>query len=196
MKKSLIRCLIISGFALLLLSLKKGGNADILMDEKSLGKSFVLLLQSEKPSYSGRSNEFVIQKNYIQFDIDASYDPFRTSLNLWLDGKIVFSQTGKEQGKSIAVTWDVSKFKGKTVHFQIVDADSRPDKTVKVSHIAQSDEAKNASTGSVTQEIKNAKEFAAKSIRDHLKKAAADEYRPVYHFRPPSQRMNDPNGAF
>ncbi len=166
------------------------------MDEKSLGKSFTLLLQSDKPSYSGRSNEFIIQKKYIQFDIDASYDPFRTSLNLWLEGKIIRSQSGKGQGKTVSVTWEVGQYEGKSVHLQIVDADAKPDKTVKITHIVQSDEAKNKPVGLVAEEIKNAKEFAAKAIRDNLKKAAADEHRPVYHFRPPSQRMNDPNGTF
>ncbi len=182
--------------ALLTISFAKMKNADISMDEKSLGKAFVSLLQSNKPSYSGRSNEFVIQQKYIQFDIDASYDPFRTSLNLWSDGKIVRTETGKGQGKRLSVTWDVSQYLGKKVHLQVVDADAKPDKSIKISNIIQGDKADNAISGGVAEEIKKAKEFAAKAIRDNLKTAAADEHRPVYHFRPPSQRMNDPNGPF
>ncbi|GAB1463266.1 hypothetical protein MASR2M52_13030 [Pedobacter sp.] len=166
------------------------------MDEKLLGQPFMLLLQTDKPSYSGRSNEFIIQKKYIQFDIDASYDPFRTSLNLWFDGKIIRSHSGRAHGKVISVSWDVSQYRGKKVHLQIVDADEKPEKNLKVFEIVQTDEAKNKATGLVTDEVKNAKEFAAKAIKGNLQKAAADEDRPIYHFRPPSQRMNDPNGTF
>lgn len=194
--KTPIRYIILSVFAILFLSLKNGNETDIPMDEKVLGKAFTQLLQSDKPSYSGRLNPFVVQKKYIQFDIDASYDPFRTALNLWLDGKIVRTQTGKGQGISTSVTWDVSEYKGKTVHLQIVDADPKPDKTIKIASIVQSDDAKNTLTGAVADEIKKAKIFAINAIKANLKKAAADDNRPVYHFRPPSQRMNDPNGTF
>lgn len=187
----------ILGISLLVFSAFNSGFSEISpLDEKALGKQFMLLLNSDKPSYSGRSNEFTIQKKYLQFDIEADNDPFRASLNLWLDGKIIRSQSGKGKEVRNTVTWDVSAYQNQKVHLQIVDANSKPEKTVRVTNIIQTDEAKIPTTGTISSEVENAKAFAIKHITDNLTKAAKDENRPVYHFRPPSQRINDPNGTF
>ncbi|RYF21232.1 MAG: hypothetical protein EOO42_10945, partial [Flavobacteriales bacterium] len=153
-------------------------------------------LRSNKPIYSAKSNLFPIQKKYLNFAIKGSYDPFRTALNLWSEGKIIRTQTGNLAGRITIVTWDLSTYKGKKVQLQIVDADSQKDKIIQVEEIEQSDLNKSKPSGLVAQEIQKAKTFAAAAIKGNLAKAAEDDNRPVFHFRPPSQRMNDPNGTF
>ncbi|MNK18761.1 Levanase precursor [compost metagenome] len=168
----------------------------ISMDETMLGNAFMIALRGEKASFSAKSNEFIVQKRYLNFNITASYDPFRTALNLWSDGKIIRTQTGNGINEKVAISWDLTSYKGKKVYLQIVDADAKPDKVIKVEALGQNDLNTTKPSGSVAQEIEKAKQFAASSIKDNLIKASKDDHRPVYHFRPPSQRMNDPNGTF
>lgn len=70
------------------------------------------------------SETFTISKKYISFNIAGGSHPNKTCINLVVDGKIVLSATGNNNEDFLPRNWDVSKWKGKKVHLEIVDNES------------------------------------------------------------------------
>ena len=67
------------------------------------------------------SPDFKISKNLITFLIAGGEHKNKTCVNLIIDGKKVFSQTGFNNRDLREITWDVSRFKGKSAKIEIVD---------------------------------------------------------------------------
>jgi Predicted bile acid beta-glucosidase len=67
------------------------------------------------------SGMFTVEKKYISFNISGSNNPRSACLNLIIDGKIVKSATGNNDEEFLPQNWDVSEWKGKEAHFEIVD---------------------------------------------------------------------------
>lgn len=166
------------------------------LDETILGADFFNPKKQSSVIFSIKSNNFKITHDYLVFNIQGTYNPFRTSLNLWYNGEIVKTATGSDSAEWQSIAWDVKAYKGKEVYLQIVDADALKEITVKVKELSQRSSINIKLTGSVEEAIQKAKELALNAIKANEKKASEDINRPVYHFRPSAQRMNDPNGTF
>lgn len=65
---------------------------------------------------------------------------------------------------------------------------------VSVDRITLSDQPVAQPGGDVAAAIAGVRREAVEAIRRNAPRAAADPYRPIYHYTPPAQRMNDPNG--
>ncbi len=68
------------------------------------------------------SKEFTIADDYINFLIGGGYYEGATEFSLWIDGKKVFAATGNGSEILQAASWNVSGFKNKKAHFQIIDS--------------------------------------------------------------------------
>src|SRR5690606_10447024 len=157
---------------------------------------FDVPVNPEEDVYSIRSKVFQVEKDFLNFKIRGAYNPFRTSLNLWYNGLIIKSTTGFNDDEWRAVSWDVRGFRGADVYLEIVDAEPSVYGVVRVSQIIQQEKATGVILGDIKKEIERAKKQAVDSIKSNISRAASDPNRPVYHFSPVSQRMNDPNGFF
>jgi uncharacterized protein (DUF608 family) len=67
------------------------------------------------------SEPFVIERRYIRFLVGGGAHP-TTQVRLIVDGKIVRRQSGRNDERLFPALWDVSEFRGKTGHIEIVDA--------------------------------------------------------------------------
>jgi uncharacterized protein (DUF608 family) len=72
------------------------------------------------------SPEFTIQRPYINFKIGGGNHPGFTCINLVVDGKVERTATGKNSEKLEPDWWEVSEFKGKKAHIEIVDREAGP----------------------------------------------------------------------
>lgn len=85
------------------------------------------------------SRPFRIEKEYLGFLLGGGRHPKQTCLNLWVDGKIVRTATGKNRERLEPYSWDVREFLGKEAHLEIVDARSDSWGHVNVDRIVFSD---------------------------------------------------------
>ncbi len=83
--------------------------------------------------------QFTIQRKFIHFWVGGGNHPGKECVNLILDGKTVFSQTGYDSNRMRPVAHDVSAFEGKTAHFEIVDTETGGWGQIGVGRIWQSD---------------------------------------------------------
>ena len=67
------------------------------------------------------SKEFTISRNYISFNIAGGAHRGRTCINLYVDNKIVETATGNNNEDFLPRNWNVSKWKNKRAHLEIVD---------------------------------------------------------------------------
>lgn len=67
------------------------------------------------------SKPFTIREKYISFDIAGGSHPGKTCINLVIEGEVVLSATGNNNEELLPRNWDVSKYKGKKAHLEIVD---------------------------------------------------------------------------
>ncbi len=68
------------------------------------------------------SHEFRIERSFIDFLIGGGRFPGEACLNLMVDGKVVCTATGSDSPELHPAFWDVSGWKGKTAHFEVVDS--------------------------------------------------------------------------
>ena len=67
------------------------------------------------------SPPFTINKSSISFLVAGGNHAKKTCVNLKIDGKTIYSQTGFNNRDLREINWDVSKYKGKTATIEIVD---------------------------------------------------------------------------
>ena len=67
------------------------------------------------------SPEFIINNDYINFQIAGGIHIGKTCMNLRIDDQVVYSQTGDNSETLKWRSWDVSNFKGKKALLEIVD---------------------------------------------------------------------------
>ena len=70
------------------------------------------------------SREFTIKRDLIEFLLGGGKSPGKLGLNLVVAGQVMRSATGANENKMANRTWDVRELKGKTAHFEIVDAET------------------------------------------------------------------------
>ncbi len=141
------------------------------------------------------SPEFALERDYINFLIGGGNHAFRAAISLWIDGRVVRTTTGNDSDQLEWATWDVREFRGRRAWLGIYDQcieDERP--YVLVDEITWSDSARNTPGGDVAKALIQVGHEAVQAIRRKAARAAADPLRPIYHYAPPAQRMNDPNG--
>lgn len=67
------------------------------------------------------SKPFTVKRRFISFNIAGGNHPGETCANLVVDGKVVRTATGNSNEDFLHRNWDVSEFKGKKAHIEIVD---------------------------------------------------------------------------
>lgn len=70
------------------------------------------------------SNEFVIEKPFINFLIGGGQHPDKVGMQLLVGGKVVKSETGKNREVLHYASWDVSEWQGKAAQLRILDQES------------------------------------------------------------------------
>lgn len=141
------------------------------------------------------SREFVIERNYLNFLIGGGAHPFRCAISLWVDGRVVRTSSGNGSDRLEWATWDVRALHGQVAWIGIYDQAIEDERGyILVDEVTLSDTPKNTPGGDVDQAVVQVRREAVEAIRRNAGRAAADPQRPVYHYAPPAQRMNDPNG--
>jgi len=132
------------------------------------------------------SPSFLIERNYIQFLIGGGSKSGLVSLNLLVDGKVVRRATGNNSEQLHLVQWKVTDLKGRLAQMEIIDRAAGGWGHILVDDIRQTDDDGYADGASIAR--------AMSATQQALQMASTDSRRPVYHFHPPAQWMNDPNG--
>ena len=141
------------------------------------------------------SPEFVLERDYLNFLIGGGDHAFRTAISLWIDGRVVRTSSGDDADRLQWCTWDVREFRGRRGWIGIYDQcieDKRG--YLFVDEIRQSDTPRASPGGGVARALIRVRREAVDAIRRNAARAAGDPWRPVFHYTPPAQRMNDPNG--
>jgi len=86
------------------------------------------------------SPAFVVAKPYIRFLIGGGNHPGTTCINLWVDGQMVRTQTGKDSEALRWANWDVREFMGRSARIQIVDRQTGEWGHINVDQITFSDQ--------------------------------------------------------
>lgn len=141
------------------------------------------------------SRDFVLERDYINLRLAGGDHPFRAAASLWIDGKVVRTSTGGNRPRLDWVTWDVREFKGREAWIGLHDYCIEEDMPyVAADEIMLSSRPRVTPAGSVAAAVTGVQREAVDAIRRNAPRAARDPYRPIYHYAPPAQRMNDPNG--
>lgn len=85
------------------------------------------------------SAPFTLEHDYIHFMIGGGSHAGRTCFNLVLDDKIIATATGRNHNEMHAASFDVKAWKGREVHFEIVDAESGGWGHIGLDHIVLTD---------------------------------------------------------
>jgi uncharacterized protein (DUF608 family) len=81
---------------------------------------------------------FVIERTFLRFLVGGGSFT-ETQIRLILDGKTVRAASGRDRERLEQVTWDVSEFRGRSAHLEIVDARQGPWGHVNVDQIVLTD---------------------------------------------------------
>jgi len=96
-------------------------------------------LPGDSPQGKLASRNFKFEKRYLGFLLGGGNHPNETCMNLWVDGKVVRTATGRSTERLEPYSWDVREFVGKEGQLEIVDARSDGWGHVNVDHIVFSD---------------------------------------------------------
>ena len=81
-------------------------------------------IEGDGPMGALTSPDFSISKKYVAFRISGGNYETHTCVNLLVDGEVVRSATGWKSDRLVPVSWDVSRWLGRTARIQIVDGAS------------------------------------------------------------------------
>jgi beta-fructofuranosidase len=169
---------------------------------RHVGPSETRVASSDRRAQNGKgiegtltSPEFVIDRDYVNLHLAGGDHAFRAAVSMWVGGKVVRSSTGGGNANLHWVTWDVREFRGQQAWLGVYDFCSEETMDyVAVERIESSDLARSTPSGDVESAIAAVRLDAVNAIKANTERARADPYRPVFHYTPPAQRMNDPNG--
>lgn len=141
------------------------------------------------------SPEFAVERDYLNFRVAGGDLAFRAAVSLWVDGRVVRTTTGGGREALAWATWDVREFRGRRAWIGIYDQCIEDERGfVAADDFALSDTPRAEPGGDVARAVALVRRQAVEAIRRNAARAAADPWRPIYHYAPPAQRMNDPNG--
>lgn len=141
------------------------------------------------------SPEFTLARDYLNFRVAGGDRAFRSAVSLWVDDRVVRTTTGGGGDEPAWATWDVRALRGKRAWIGIYDQCIEDERGyVRADDFSLSDEARARPGGEVVAAETAVRRQAVDAIRRNAARAAADPWRPIYHYAPPAQRMNDPNG--
>ncbi|PTX95708.1 GH32 C-terminal domain-containing protein [Opitutus sp. ER46] len=141
------------------------------------------------------SPPFSLTQPCLVFQITGGAHPFRAAFNLLCDGQVVRTATGGGTTPR-TVTWDVRRWLGRKGQLQVVDLVDGDDGFVRVEALSWAETPATAPSGDVPMAVQSARQEAQADVAAARRRAGEDPWRPQYHFLPPAQRMNDPNGPF
>lgn len=116
-------------------------------------------------------------------------------MHLWCDGRIVATATGNGREDAPWRCWDVRPWLGREVHLQAVNLLGSGE-GLRVVAVAAVDEPRGPVEPDPGSAVIAVQREARAVVRAAARRAADDPQRPRWHFLPPAQRMNDPNGPF
>ena len=139
-------------------------------------------LNGDESTGSLTSPSFRVTHPYIAFLIGGGDHPGATGVELLVDGEAVRRATGKNQEILSWHTWDVSSLHGKSAAIRIFDNATGGFGHINVDHFIAT--------------RKPRKGQGVQRLADYAKTTEYynERYRPQYHFTPPMNWMNDPNG--
>jgi sucrose-6-phosphate hydrolase SacC (GH32 family) len=138
-----------------------------------------------------RSPPFTLERRRLSFLLGGGHHPRTTALNLIVDGRIVRTATGSNSEFLRWQSWDVAEFEGRTAELEAVDRATGGWGHLTLDQVTQSD-----TPPKIVDDREAALLRAMSSVQNAAERAARDPERPRYHFRPPANWMNDPNGTF
>jgi uncharacterized protein (DUF608 family) len=98
------------------------------------------------------SKEFTIERAFIRFLVGGGRYP-TTQVRLVIDGKTVRASSGRDLERLQQVFWDVSEFREKSAHFEIVDEQKGPWGHINVDQIAFCDQVGDPATLALLEEL-------------------------------------------
>ncbi len=129
------------------------------------------------------STAFEIERPFLAFRIGGGADREKLALQLLIAGRVVREATGRESEELMPASWDVGEFLGQTAQLRIVDH-----ATGGWGHLLV-DDLRQVSDAPPRFDVEQ-------QMQAYLRgEDAFDEpLRPQFHFTPPLNWMNDPNG--
>ena len=141
------------------------------------------------------SPEFALERDYLNFLVAGGDRAFRAAASLWVDGRVVRTTTGGGADDLRWATWDVREWRGRRAWIGVYDHCVEDEQGwVAVDEFVLSDTPRTTPAGEVELARSAVRRQAVDAIRANAARAATDPWRPTYHYAPPAQRMNDPNG--
>jgi len=141
------------------------------------------------------SPEFIVDRDYLNFRVAGGDRAFRSAVSLWVDDRVVRTTTGGGRDEPAWATWDVREYRGRRAWIGIYDQCIEDERGfVAADDFALSDTPRAEPGGDVARAVALVRRQAVEAIRRNAARAATDPWRPIYHYAPPAQRMNDPNG--
>ncbi len=128
------------------------------------------------------SKPFAVSEKYLAFLIGGGRHPGRTAIELLVDGNVVRSETGRDEERLQWASWDVAEFLGRQGRLRIVDQETGGYGHVLIDHIV------------LTSRPRGYRDIGRLSDYRQTEAYYRERYRPQYHFTPPMNWMNDPNG--
>ena len=139
-------------------------------------------LNGDRATGTLTSPKFRIEKHYLSFLIGGGRHAGETGIELLVDGNSVATATGQNQEMLSWEAWDVRDHRGKTAQLRIFDRATGDFGHINVDQILATDTPRSGPGLLRLSEYRKTSEYYR------------ERYRPQFHFTPPMNWMNDPNG--